>query len=476
MKILFVASECSPIAKVGGLADVIGALPKALKNLGIDVRICLPKYQVIDCKKYKFELIAKDIIVKNEKINIYQGFLPGSQVIIYLLENEKYFGQNEIYFGKTAFVDSFKEIQRFLFFSLAVLEIFPAIDWFPQIVHCHDWHTAILPALAKLKIRNPKSKIRNLLTIHNLANQGKYDAQEIFNFLALRNNERASFSGLDKDGNFNILQQGILHADTLNTVSENYSREVLTEDYGYGLEDSLLKRKDVLCGILNGIDLELFNPAADPQIEANYSLKNFDKKNKNKIDLQKKINLPSSEEIPLFGNIGRLTFQKGIDLILEFIPDLVKFNCQLIILGVGEEQYEKKLLDLSKKYPKNLSVQIKFDPILAQKIYAGCDIFLMPSLFEPCGLGQMIAMRYGTIPIVRKTGGLADTVEEEKTGFLFEKYDYRAFLESIKRALQNYQNKKKWKSLIKNTMSKDFSWQKSAKAYFKLYQELISLD
>ena len=251
MKVLFVASECTPIAKVGGLGDVIGSLPKALKELGLDVRIVIPKYGVINEREYPSKLISSGIYVNGEKINIYQTFLSESKVILYLLENERYFTENEIYFEKTAFVRSFKEIERFLFFSKAVLEIFPYINWYPDILHCHDWHTAILPMLAKLQVQSSKFKVQSLLTIHNLANQGKWNANEILNFLNLKGNEMKSLKVRDIEGNLNILEQGIFNADLLNTVSKTYRREILTKEYGEGLKGSLSKRKSDLYGILD---------------------------------------------------------------------------------------------------------------------------------------------------------------------------------------------------------------------------------
>ena len=470
LKVLFVASECTPIAKVGGLGDVIGSLPKALKKLGIDVQIVIPKYRQINLKKYPFKLIAKKLKVKKNFLNVYQGFLPESEVTLYLLENEKYFGQNGIYFERSAFVGSFKEIQRFLFFSRAVLEVFQSLKWKPDIIHCHDWHTAIIPLL--LKAKSWKLKTKTLLTIHNLANQGKWKAREILDFLNLRGDEVNSFKIRNRENNFNIFQQGILNADLINTVSPTYSREILTKEYGEGLEKSLLKRKKDLFGILNGIDHDRFNPKTDSDLKVNYSLSNLNKKRENKNELQKILKLPQNQKTPLFSFIGRLTSQKGIDLISQIIPDLVNFGCQLVILGVGEKKYEEELLKLAKKYPKNIAVQIKFDPVLAQKIYAGSDFFLMPSRFEPCGLGQQISQRYGTLPIARKTGGLADTIKDEKTGFLFKEYKANAFLKVIKKALKFYKNKKEWQKMQKRTMKKDFSWKKSAKKYLKLYRKL----
>jgi len=482
VKILFVASECTPIVKVGGLGDVIGSLPKALRELGVDVRICLPKYQIIDEKKYHFQLVASKIKVKEELVNIYQGFLPESlphseisllrgDVPVYLLENEKYFGENGVYQG----LFGFKGIQRFLFFSQAVLEIFSTFKWSPQVIHCHEWHTAIVAALLKCKMQNAKCKIKSLLTIHNLASQGKWNPQEIFSFLNLNGNEIDSLRKRDKDGDLNILQQGILNADLINTVSENYSKEILTKEYGEGLENSLFERKKDLYGILNGIDEKRFNPETNSGLKVNYSYRNLERKIENKIYLQEILNFEKNPKIPLFGFISRLTSQKGIDLITEIIPELIKMGCQLVILGVGSPDYEKKLLELSQKYPKNISAQIKFDPVLAQKIYGGADIFLMPSKFEPCGLGQMIAMHYGTIPIARKTGGLADTIEDGKTGFLFEEYAVKPFLETVKKTLNLYQNKKEWQKLMRAAMKKDFSWALSAKEYLKLYKKLLNV-
>ncbi|MDI6591616.1 MAG: glycogen/starch synthase [Patescibacteria group bacterium] len=474
VKVLFAASECMPYAKVGGLADVVGSLPKALKEMGIDVRICLPKYQTIDLKETnteaKFELVAKGIKIGDEKINIYQGLLQKSEVILYLLDNERYFGENGIYFGKTEFFGSFKGIQRFLFFSKAILEIFPYLDWWPQIIHCHDWHTAIISLLLKIR----KQNIRTLLTIHNLSNQGKWAAQDIFNFLNLKGNEIETLKIRDKGGDFNILQQGILNADMINTVSPTYAKEILTKEYGEGLEADLNRRKKDLFGILNGIDTQIFNPATDPNLKVNYSQKDFEKRKINKADLQKILNLPPKPEIPLASFISRLVKQKGLDLIEKIIPELVKLHLQIVFLGVGEKKYEKMLSFFAKKYPESISANLKFDSVLAQKIYAGSDIFLIPSLFEPCGLIQMLAQRYGAIPIARKTGGLADTIEDKKTGFLFKKYSPEAFLKKIKEALVVFSKRKDRGRMVKKAMRKDFSWKKSAKKYIKLYYRLLS--
>lgn len=471
LKVLFVASECTPVAKVGGLGDVVGSLPKALKKIGIDVRIAIPKYKVITGGESKFKLIAKKIKVKRSRVNVLQGSLPESNIILYLLAKERYFAEDGIYLEKSAFVGSFKEIQRFLFFSKAVLEVFQNHSWKPDVIHCHDWHTAIIPLLLQSTIYSLQSK--TLLTIHNLANQGKWRAADVLHFLGLKGYEVESLKHKDKRKRLNILAQGILNADLLNTVSKTYSREILTKKYGEGLEKVLQKRKRNLYGILNGIDQQRFNPQTDPNLKQNFSLSSLNKKKANKTYLQKISQLSQSETTPLFGSVGRLVEQKGIDLIAEIIPKLVKSNSQLVILGTGREKHEKEFSQLVKKYPQHISVHIKFDAALAQRIYAGSDFFLIPSKFEPCGLIQMIAMRYGTVPIGRKTGGLADTIENKKTGFLFKKYKPQSFWQAIKRALRVYQNKEKMNSMIKSGMKKNFSWKKSAQEYLKLYKILV---
>lgn len=464
MKVLFVASECAPFAKVGGLADVIGSLSKELVKLGLDLRIIIPKYEIINEKDWNLKFVL-DFEIDKEKVLLWEAFLPKSKVLVYFLENQNYLTPGEIYPS----MNEFRGVAKFLFFSKAVLRIFELINWWPEIIHVHEWESAILPPLIKVF----RMEIKTVLTLHNLSAQGKWSAQEVFEFLNLKGDEIESFKIRDKENNFNILQQGILNADILTTVSPRYKKEILKKEFGEGLEEDLKKRKKVFFGILNGIDTEFFNPETDPNLKVNYSKKDFEKKIENKFELQKILGFERKKEIPLMGFIGRLVYQKGIDLFEEIIFDLVKLNCQVVFLGVGEEKYEKMLFDFSKKYPKNISVNLRFDPILAQKIYGGTDIILIPSLFEPCGLVQMIAQRYGTIPVARKVGGLADTVEDGKTGFLFKDFNKNSFLKAIERAIFSFKNEKKWKLMIKKAMEKDFSWEKSAKEYFKIYQKLV---
>ncbi|MFN3301444.1 MAG: glycogen synthase [Patescibacteria group bacterium] len=488
MKVLFATSELTPLAKVGGLGDVSGALPKALKKLGVDIRVVLPRYEIIDEKKYPLKFLNEKRIrfgQVDELIKIYKTKIPQSEVLVYLIENKKYLSSGDIYFEKTAFVEKFIEIERFLFFSKSILEILPLLNWQPEIIHCQDWHCAILPLLIKLPSQNLKFKIRSLLTIHNLANQGRWQAEKIFDFLGLKGNENESlkikFGPEQLD--LNLLQQGILNADLINTVSPSYAKEILTQEFGEGLEKTLKKRKKDLFGILNGIDEERFSPENDKEIKINYSIKTLERKEINKKDLQENCHLPISSS-PIFGFVGRLTDQKGSELIVQIAPELIKIGVQFVFLGQGQDFYENQLLDLARKYPKNVYTKIGFDAKLAQKIYAGADLFLMPSRFEPCGLGQMISMKYGTIPVVRAVGGLKDTVENVKvinnkvkgTGFVFKKYSSDELLITLKKAIKIFQNKKIWRIIQKKAMRKNFSWQISAKKYLSLYKKLLNYE
>lgn len=458
MKILFVASECAPIAKVGGLADVIGALPKALKKLGTDVSVLIPFYECLTLKKEGLKLTLEGEKIQFngglEIFNLWQTFIPKSKVPLFLVENKKYF-QGNIYLETDASAGgSEEEAKRFLFLSAAAAIKIAEILKF-NILHCQDWHTAIVASLLKNK------NIKNLLTIHNLQYQGIYSCQIVNRLL-----------NTDFKENVNCLKEGISNADFINTVSPNYAKEILTSEYGYGLENFLKQRKNNLIGILNGIDIEEFNPKTDKNLKTNYSLQDIEKKEENKIYLQKKYFKKAEPNIPILGMVSRLANQKGIDLIKEIFPVLMKENLQFILLGTCTKEYEVFFEENKKEFPQKFWVKIGFDDNLARQIYAGADIFLMPSLFEPCGLGQLIAMRYGTLPIVRAVGGLKDTVTEE-TGFLFKNYNAQALLQVIKKALGVYENKKIWKKMQKKGMKQDFSWEKSAKKYLKIYKKLF---
>jgi len=490
MKILFVSAEIAPLAKVGGLADVTGALPKYLFNFGQDIRLVLPLYEEIIQKKYPLSLLSKNIPVQigddKQIINIYQTLLPQTKIPIYLIENKKYLSEGPIYSEN----GQFNEIKRFLFFSKSILEIPWALNWHPDIYHIQDWHTATVPLFLKLDNRYIK-KPKVLFTIHNLAMQGRWNWQETMNFLKFEGNEYFSleepfYGPFGRD--FNSMQQGVLTADFINTVSPNYAREILTKPYfSRGLQSYFQKRQNNFCGILNGIDYENFNPETDPNIFHYYSVKSLKNKKNNKIELKRKIGLKTWEDRPLFAIVSRLTFQKGIDLVLKIIPSLVSY-ADIVILGQGEKETENALKKIAQKYKENVKVFIEFNEPLSRQIYAASDFFLMPSKFEPCGLGQMIAMRYGSCPIVRKVGGLKDTVKPLKlkkiffgkklngNGLIFTEYDSNKLWKAVQYGLSLFNKKNFWHKVICLLMKQDFSWQKSAKEYENLYKKIVKTE
>jgi starch synthase len=479
MTIAFATSELTPIAKVGGLGDVAGALPKALAHLGVNVCVIMPRYDTIDAQKYPVKDTGRSITVraqgKDYTVSIHQTVIPGSEVPVYLLENRDFLTGGGVYFEKSAIVNSFQEIERFLFFSMAVIPALEALGIEPDVLHCQDWHTGILPTLAKIAGGHTKT----LFTIHNLANQGKWGAADICNFLGLTVADHPNLAQRDQHNDINLIQQGILSADLVNTVSPSYAQEILTPEFGYGLEGNLANRGNELSGILNGIDVDRFNPATDKDIPQTYSSATAAAgKAAAKVLLQKKSGLAVDPAIPVFGFVGRLTNQKGTELLPGLIDQFLATGAQLILLGTGDAQLEAQARDLAAKAPKQIMTTIGFDAELAQLIYAGSDFFLMPSQFEPCGLGQMIAMRYGTPPIVRATGGLRDTVQEfdaatgQGTGFIFKDFTSEAFWVEIARALEVFKQPSAYATLRTNDMAQDFSWDTSAKHYVALYERL----
>jgi starch synthase len=449
-KIIFAAAECAPFAKVGGLADVVGSLPKALKEIGADVSVVLPFYDSIESIKTK--VIKKNVEIffnqKKETFDLHQTFLPESDVPLLLVKKNKFF-KGGIYSdqGKSAQEKDF-EATRFFFFMQAVIEVAHLIQ--AKTIHCHDWQTSLIPLLVK-------QKIKTILTIHNIAHQGAFES-----FLI---NQKL---GTKLEGKINCLRNGINNADFVTTVSPGYAKEILTPEFGFGLEKDLKRRRKDLYGIINGIDDDYFNPETDPFITQKYSLGSLVDKKKNKEYLQKKFFKKTNSQTVVIGMVSRIAEQKGFDLIEKIFPDLIKKNIQLIVLGKGLDRYEKFLIDQQKKSPEKVYAKIDFDEKLAHQIYAGSDIFLMPSFFEPCGLGQMIALKYGTVPIVREIGGLKDTVQTT-TGFLFKEYDAKKLLREIEKALLVFKNQEKWQKIQKKGMSQDFSWKNSAKEYLKIY-------
>lgn len=473
-----VAAECAPLAKVGGLADVVGALPKALIKLGVETRIIIPFYGLIDQKKFPTKRLFNKINVQTgdgmENFSLWEYTEITTSLTIMLIQH-RYFNHKEIYrHGRVGTAKKYsrkaEDIKRFAFFSLAALAAIKALDWKPDVIHCHDWHTALIPDYLKTIYKNDFffKKTKTLYTIHNLANQGMV-SPEIIGYTKLDPNLPIIKADL-KNGDINFMVQGILGADLINTVSPTYAKEILHHYEGAGLDKILYKKRLKLSGIINGIDTIDFNPKTDSLIDTNYDLNGLSLKNNNKLKLQSSVGWKPNKKIAVVGLVSRLVWQKGLDLITEKLAEL---PCQFIILGSGQPEIESNLLNLAKKYPNKFFVKIGFDLRLAQMIYAGSDLFLMPSRFEPCGLSQLIAMRYGTMPVVRKTGGLADTVSV-KTGFLFEDYSPEDLEKILKLALLTYNNKpKKWLKMQQNCLKQDFSWSKSAKEYLKLYNKLI---
>ena len=454
-KILFAAAECAPFAKVGGLADVTGSLPKALKELGSDISVILPYYGKISIDKKDRRVIKKGLSVKfnkkDIKFNIWESRLPKSDVPILLIDNKRYFS------GEPYSTEKVDEATRFLFFSQAVVKTVRLLKF--QIIHCHDWHTSMIPFL----LRNSKAK--TIFTIHNIAYQGVFDADKVNSLL-----------GTKFKGTVNCMREGIENADAVTTVSPNYAKEILTPKFGFGLEGILKERKKDLFGIINGIDPEQFNPKTDEMIVERYSLDTVEKKAVNKRYLQEDCFGKSNKSIPIIGMVTRIADQKGFDLIEEILPKMMKEKLQLVILGKGMKKYEDVIKTFVKKHPNKIFVKTKFDEEFAHRIYAGSDIFLMPSHFEPCGLGQMIAMTYGSLPIVRGVGGLKDTVipveKKKATGFVFNENSPEALWTEIKKALRLFKDKNLWSDIQKNGMMKDFSWKRSALRYIKLYDKV----
>lgn len=458
MRICICASEVVPFAKTGGLADVAGALPLELEALKQEVVIVMPGYKCIPRDKFNTQRLKEDISYA----------VIGKNIKVYFIEKGAFFNRDGLYGDKNC--DYPDNLDRFSHYARRALELLQEINFVPDIIHCHDWQAALIPVYLKtlykdkLFYRNTKT----VLTIHNIGYQGLF-AKEEFPKLGLGwglfNMEMLEFYG-----KVNILKGGIVFSDVINTVSPTYAREIGTKEFGFGLEGILNKRRKFLFGILNGLDYSIWNPAADKFIAKNYSLKTLKDKYKNKEDLQRICNLPVKKEIPLFGIVSRLAEQKGFDILAEAIGDICRMNLQLVILGTGDAKYHQILGDIVREYPEVISLHLKFDDALAHKIYAGSDVFLMPSKYEPCGLGQLISMSYGTIPLVFKTGGLADTVTSV-SGFVFDKYTKEGLIKTMEEAMRAFKDKDKWIRLMQQAMKSNFSWNESAKEYLKLYEK-----
>ncbi|KUK31156.1 MAG: Glycogen synthase [Thermoanaerobacterales bacterium 50_218] len=471
LKILFASAEVSPFAKTGGLADVAGSLPKALAQLGHDVRVVMPKYKQITEGDYLLDYpVEMDDHLETGILR--ETRLKGKdvEVPVYLVDNYKYFYRDKIY----GYPD---EAERFYFFSKSLLGMLPRIEFQPNVIHCNDWHCALIPLLLETKYAEEPfyQHIATLFTIHNLQYQGVFP-KDVLRLLGL-GEEFFTPERLEFHGKVNFMKSGILHADIINTVSKKYALEIQTPEFGQGLDGLLRRRSQDLYGILNGIDYEIYNPETDPYIYQNYGIATIDQKKENKIGLQKEMELPLGD-VPLVGVISRLVAQKGLDLIIEAFEGMMATGIEFVLLGSGEDSYQRQFVELKMKYPRQVAVNLGFNVELAHKIYAGADIFLMPSRFEPCGLAQLISLRYGTIPVVRATGGLADTIQnfdgKKGNGFSFEPYDSDALLEAVKRAVAVYNDHPdQWHCLKVNGMKADHSWSRSASEYLQLYEKAI---
>lgn len=472
MKILFATSEAGPFMRTGGLGDVGQALPLALTKEKQDVRVIMPLYDGIkDIYRQTMQFLGSKVVTLGWRQQ-YAG------VFFYEYEGVKYyFIDNEYYFKRFGIYGHYDDGERFSFFSRAVLDVLTLIDFTPDVIHCNDWQTGLIPVYLDAFYRGDEryANIRTVMTIHNIEFQGEMDKScisEVFGIPA------SHASIVEYNNNANMLKAGIEASHAVTTVSRTYAEEILNPYFAYGLEDILAKRRYKIRGILNGIDTDVYNPAKDSALFAKYTLKTVAKKAADKKGLQELVNLPVSTDKPLIGMVTRLTNQKGMDLVMEVIEEILSMDLQMVILGTGDWKYETALNELSRRYGNKLAVIINFSKDIASKIYAGSDMFLMPSKFEPCGLSQLIAMRYGSVPIVRETGGLKDTVPafnpvtREGRGFTFKTYNAYDMLDAIRRAVGTYYNKEEWASIVSNDMSGDYSWKASAKEYVKLYNEI----
>lgn len=477
LKVLFVVSEAVPFVKTGGLADVAGSLPKALQKEGIDVRVIMPKFSDI-ADEYKTRMKhVLDTKVQVSWRNQYCGVAALEQdgIPFYFIDNEQYFRRESLY----GYLD---DAERFTFFCRAVLDLIPKLGFIPDIIHCNDWHSAMISVFLKLQYAQNQlyQNIRTVYTVHNLKYQGVFDPKIMDDILAI-DKQYFNNGDLEFSGAVNFMKGGLVYADVITTVSPSYAKEIQLPYYGEKLEGLLRQRSQELWGILNGIDYDEYNPATDAYLFSNYQLDDISKKIVNKTELQRQLGLPVRRDVPMLSLVCRLVAAKGLDLIIRIIDELLQHeDVQLVLLGSGDEEYEEWFKELAWRFPTKVSANIFFSNSLAHQIYGSSDIFLMPSMYEPCGIGQLIALHYGTIPVARATGGLRDTVkpylkyERSGNGFTFSDYNAHEFLYAIKRALCAYEDKLIWSDIVRNAMNSDFSWKKSATQYKEVYVQLVN--
>lgn len=473
LKILLVSSEVGPFAKSGGLGDVAGSLPKALRKLDVDIRVVMPKYATIPVKYFEdVDYLGEFQVNLSWRTQTAKILRKNGEVPTYMVENDFYFGRGGLY----GYSD---DNERFAFFCKAALDMMPLIDFYPDVIHCNDWQTGPLPFFLKETYKKIVfySKIKTLFTIHNLQYQGNFDLQT----MELLDIPHQCFENgsVEFYGRVSYMKMGLTHADWISTVSKTYAEEIQTPEYSYGMDGVLRTVKDHLCGIVNGIDYTVNNPAADDRLVYPFDCDHLEGKKANKRALQEQLGL-LVQDVPMISMITRLADQKGVDILAGVFDEMMAENIQFVMLGTGANDYEYLFKSYAQRYPGRVSANILFDDTLAQRIYAASDMFLMPSLFEPCGLGQLFSLRYGTVPIVRKTGGLADTIfhynqqTKEGNGFVFEDYDFGGLIWGIREALRIYRmGEEEWNHVVKNAMSCNYSWANSAREYKALYEKLI---
>ena len=487
LNVLMVAAECVPFAKVGGLADVIGALPLALEKLGVRVTIAIPRYRVIDIERFGFEPHPTHadgrvpIGFDSVPYDVHRGRIPNSSVEVFLLGNDRFFDRPGIYVDPATGKDYPDQADRWIFFQRAVMEFFRAAAPAPDVLHCHDHQTALIPAYLRKYYRTPYAyaQTRSIFTIHNMGYQGLF-SRDAMGRAGFNDAEFYPTSPFEFYGMMNFMKVGISYADLITTVSPTYAREIQeNKEFGYGLEGVLKERSGHLIGILNGIDDELWNPEKDPLIVANYTATKLTGKTKNKEALLRKFKIESAHlDWPVLAMISRIEVQKGFDLVVSILDYLLSKDLYFVLLGTGNRETEGYLRTIIERHPGKAGIRFEFDNGSAHITEAGADILLMPSKYEPCGLNQMYSLRYGTVPIVRRTGGLADTVQEYDpatgtgTGFVFTDYDPEQFKAAVDRALALWPDRKSWRRLMRNGMRQDLSWRKSAEKYLETYQRV----
>ncbi len=481
LKVLFVAAEAAPFAKTGGLGDVIGSLPKELQQQGVDARVIMPNYKDIP-EKYKKQMVFKT------KFTVQVGWRQKYCGILEFVYKgiTFYFVDNEYYFKRHGFYGYDDDAERFAFFDRAVLESLSNIDFMPDVLHCHDWHAGMVSVLfdAHYKQLPEYEHIKTLFTIHNLRYQGVFSKEILHDLLSL-DWQYFQHDGVEFNNAVNFMKGGLAYSNMISTVSRTYSEEIQNPYFGEQLDGFLRKRQSDLVGIVNGIDYDVYNPKTDKKISSHYDIQSLQNKGKNKVELQKRLGMTVNADIPMIAIVSRLVAPKGMELIERIFIDMLKQmssenqNVQFVILGTGEARYENFFKYVAWQYPGKISANILFDDTLARQIYASSDMFLMPSLYEPCGIGQLIAMRYGCVPIVRETGGLKDTVQGynletgQGNGFTFPHYNAHEMSDTIMKAILMFQNKKEWEKIVVNAMNSNYSWEHSAKEYQDVYTKMI---